>query len=45
MKFKQYTLVALDKFIHYFSGAKPQKEITTEDAGNLLETYYKEKSK
>lgn len=45
MKFKQYTLVALDKFIHYFGGAKPQKEITTVDARNILETYYKEKSK
>lgn len=38
-------LTALDKFIHYFGGAKPQKGITTEDARNLLETYYKEKSK
>ena len=42
---KEYILAALDKFIHYFGGAKPQKIITTEDARNLLETYYKEKSK
>jgi hypothetical protein len=43
MKFKQYTLVALDKFIHYFSGAKPQKETTTDDARKILKDYYKEK--
>lgn len=45
MKVKEYILAKLYKFIHYFGGAKPQKEITTEDARNILETYYKEKSK
>lgn len=45
MNIFSFSLSKLYKFIHYFGGAKPQKEITTEDARNILKTYYKEKSK